>query len=131
MRGLVMSRTMWTSNRARASIFITLLLLQLFTPMSMSNVSASPQTDISTNIDLNLLNEIGINPSGEIENGWIEPSQALSQIDLHYRDANVIPIGDWVEWTGSSNFIQGWYVITHTFPLPTEWKYELRDAGID
>ena len=97
MRGLVMSRTMWTRNRARASIFIALLLLQLFTPMGMSNVSASPQTDISTNIDLNLLNEIGINPSGEIENGWIEPSHALSQIDLHYRDANVIPIGDWVE----------------------------------
>ena len=126
-----MSRTMWTRNRARASTFIALLLLQIITPMGMTNVSASPQTDISTNVDLNLLNDIGINPTGEIENGWIEPSQALSQIHLHYRNANVIPIGNWAEWTGSSNYIQGWYVITHTFPLPTEWKYELRDAGID
>ena len=87
-----MSRTMWTRNRARASTFIALLLLQIITPMGMTNVSASPQTDISTNVDLNLLNDIGINPTGEIENGWIEPSQALSQIHLHYRNANVIPI---------------------------------------
>ena len=131
MRGQVMSRTMWTRNRARASTFIALLLLQIITPMGMTNVSASPQTDISTNVDLNLLNDIGINPTGEIENGWIEPSQALSQIHLHYRNANVIPIGNWAEWTGSSNYIQGWHVITHTFPIPTEWKYELKEAGID
>ena len=131
MRGLVIPRTMWTAGRTRASTFIVLLLLQIISPFGMVNASATPQTDISTNVDLNLLNDIGINPTGEIKNGWIEPSQAVSQIDLHYRDANVIAIENWAEWTESSNFIQGWYVITHTFPIPTEWKYELRDAGID
>ena len=131
MRGRVMSSTMWTKRCVRASIFIALLLLQIITPLGMVNVSASPQTDISTNVDLVLLNDIGINPSGDIKNGWIEPSQSISQIDLHFRDANVIALENWVDWTESSDYIQGWYVITHSFPLPTEWKYELQDAGID
>ena len=75
-------RTMWTARRTRASTFIVLLLLQIISPFGMENASATPQTDISTNVDLNLLNNIGINPTGEIKNGWVEPSQALSQIDL-------------------------------------------------
>ena len=83
---------MWNRNRARATTFIALLLIQIITPLAMINVNASPQTNITTNVDLNLLSDIGINPSGEVENGWIESSQALSQIDLHYRNANVIPI---------------------------------------
>ena len=126
-----MSCTMWNRNRIRASGFIALLLLQIMTPFGMINASASPQTDISTNVDLNLLSDIGIHPSGDVENGWIESSQALSQINLQFRNANVIPLDNWGEWTESSNYIQGWYVITHTFPIPTEWKYELKEAGID
>jgi hypothetical protein len=122
---------MWNRNRVRASAFITLLLVQIITPLAMINVSASPQTNITTNVDLDLLTEIGIHPSGDVENGWIEPSKALSQINLLYRNANVIPLDSWVEWTESSNYIQGWYVITHTFPIPTEWKFELQESGID
>ena len=122
---------MWNRNRARATTFIALLLIQIITPLAMTNVSATPQTNITTNVDLNLLNDIGINPSGDVENGWFEPSQALSQINLQYRNANVIPLDNWADWTESSNYIQGWYVITHTFPIPTEWKYELKESGID
>ncbi|MDG1551183.1 MAG: S8 family serine peptidase, partial [Candidatus Poseidoniaceae archaeon] len=122
---------MWNRNRVRASTFIALLLVQIITPLAMINVSASPQTNITTNVDLDLLSEIGIHPSGDVENGWIEPSKALSQINLLYRNANVIPLDSWGEWTESSNYIQGWYVITHTFPIPTEWKSELQESGID
>ncbi|MDP6334231.1 MAG: hypothetical protein QF479_06310 [Candidatus Poseidoniaceae archaeon] len=77
---------MWNRNRIRASGFIALLLLQIMTPFGMINASASPQTDISTNVDLNLLSDIGIHPSGDVENGWIESSQALSQINLQFRN---------------------------------------------
>ena len=63
--------------------------------------------------------------------GWFNPTDGIGEINLLYRDMGVIAVEDWSEWTSQSSKLTGWYVLTHEYPIPTEWFNELDDAGID
>ena len=112
-------------------IFTVLLLVQVFAPISFAAESNTPKINADTSVDLDLLNTVGIQNSGEISNGWFDSANGVGNIDLLYRDAAVIATENWSAWTGQSNTLDGWYILTHTYPVPTEWFGELADSGID
>ena len=105
-------------------------LSQLFAPMAFANEAEIPESVVNQSEQLDLLKKIDITPSNELINGWFSPDHSAGEITLLYRDASVIPIENWIEWTGVDS-LNGRYVITHEFPVPTEWRYQLMDAGID
>ena len=112
-------------------IFTVLLLVQVFAPISFAAEPNTPKINADTSVDLDLLNTVGIQNSGEISNGWFDSANGVGNIDLLYRDAAVIATENWSAWTGQSNTLDGWYILTHTYPVPTEWFGELADSGID
>jgi hypothetical protein len=126
-----MSRNMWGHNRLKASTFIVLMMMQVFSPIASANIPTNPQSIISTSVDLELMEKIGLKASGELENGWFDPEDSSGEIDLLFRQSSVVGLEHWVDWTDSNDVLDGWYILTHSYPIPTEWKYELADSGID
>ncbi|MEZ8079169.1 MAG: hypothetical protein QMC53_06100, partial [Candidatus Poseidoniaceae archaeon] len=106
-------------------------MVQVFAPISFAAEPNTPKINADTSVDLDLLNTVGIQNSGEISNGWFDSANGVGNIDLLYRDAAVIATENWSAWTGQSNTLDGWYILTHTYPVPTEWFGELADSGID
>ena len=118
-------------HRLHAMTFTVLLLIQVFAPVSFATEPNAPKINTDTSVDLDLLNTVGIQNSGDMSNGWFDSASGVGSIDLLYRDAAVIATEDWSAWTGQSNTLDGWYILTHTYPVPTEWFGELADSGID
>ena len=118
-------------HRLHAMTFTVLLLIQVFAPISFATETNTPKINTDTSVDLDLLNTVGIQNSGDMSNGWFDSASGVGSIDLLYRDAAVIATEDWSAWTGQSNTLDGWYILTHTYPVPTEWFGELADSGID
>ena len=117
------------ASRTRVSTFLVCLMLaQLATPLAMSQ--PLPSIEIRTDADLELLSEVGIVPSKEHAQGWYEPSEGVGTVDLLYRHATVTPLQDWTERT-QENILEGNYVFTHSFPVPSEWVTRLAEAGIN
>jgi hypothetical protein len=122
---------MTQSHRMRAMIFSALMLIQVLAPITYAAPSLDAEMAIETEVDLDLLRAIGLAPSGDMEHGWFNPVDGVGEINLLYRDMGVIAVEDWSEWTSQSSKLTGWYVLTHEYPIPTEWFNELDDAGID
>ncbi|MAI40227.1 MAG: hypothetical protein CMA09_02885 [Euryarchaeota archaeon] len=122
---------MTTTRRMRAITFSALMLIQVIAPITYAAPSSSPNIEIETDADLDLFSSIGLAPSGDIAHGWFDADDGAGSIHLLYRDAGVVAVEDWNAWTGQSNKLSGWFVLTHQVPIPTEWFYELADAGID
>ena len=122
---------MTTTPRVRAIIFSALMLIQVLAPITYAAPSLEAEMAIETEVDLDLLSAIGLAPSGDMANGWFNPTDGIGEINLLYRDMGVIAVEDWSEWTSQSSKLTGWYVLTHEYPIPTEWFNELDDAGID
>ena len=116
---------------AQAITFSALMLIQILAPITYAAPSLGPDLAIDTDVDLDLLSAIGLSPSQEAAHGWFNPTDGVGEINLLYRDAGVTAVDDWSEWTGQNSKLNGWYVLTHELPIPTEWFYELEDAGID
>ena len=99
-------------------------------PMALANDTDVPKTFATSSTELEDLKSISIEPSYELSNGWFSSEYSAGEITLLYRDASVVPIDNWIEWTGQ-DALSGQYVITHQFPVPTEWKHQLSQQGID
>jgi len=122
---------MTPTHRMRAITFSALMLIQVLAPITYASPSSEPAISIETDIDLELFSQVGLSPSKTPANGWFEPEEGAGELNLLHRDAGVVAIEDWSEWTGQSSILNGWFVLTHEFPVPTEWFYQLDDAGID
>jgi len=109
---------------------LILLLIQITAPLASSLVSPPLNSEIVTNADLTSLNALGITPSGLVEDGWFADEFAAGQVNLLYRDANLLSVDDWASVSGSST-ISGWHVLSHSYPVPSEWFGQLADAGIE
>ena len=99
-------------------------------PMALADETEIPTALVTQSTELNELELISIQPSHELANGWFSSEHSAGEITLLYRDASVVPIDNWIEWTGI-DALSGHYVITHEFPVPTEWKHQLSQHGID
>ena len=109
---------------------LILLLIQTTAPLASALVSPPLNSEIVTSADLTSLNMLGVAPSGLAENGWVADEFASGQVNLLYRDANLLSVEDWASAIGSST-ISGWYVLSHSYPVPSEWFGQLADAGIE
>ena len=98
-------------------------------PIALADDTDVPKTFATSSIELEDLKSISIEPSYELSNGWFSSDYSAGEITLLYRDASVVPIDNWIEWTGQ-DALSGHYVITHQFPVPTEWKHQLSQQGI-
>ena len=115
--------------RARVSTFLVCLMLaQLAAPFAMSQ--PLPAIDVNTDAELDLLAQIGILPTKEHAQGWYDPAEGIGSIDLLYRQATITPLEDWPERT-QEKVLNGNYVLTHTYPVPSDWLLDLGQAGID
>ena len=114
--------------RARVSTFLVCLMLaQLATPFAMSQ--PLPAIEVHTDAELDLLSQVGIVPTKEHAQGWYDPSEGVGTIDLLYRQATITPLEDWSERT-QEKVLNGNYVLTHTYPVPSDWVVDLEEAGI-
>lgn len=109
---------------------LVILLIQTTAPLAGALVSPPLKSEVVTNADLSTLELVGVSPSGLAENGWIADDFAVGQVGLLYRDANLLSVDDWASASGSST-ISGWYIISHSYPVPSEWFGQLADAGIE
>ena len=116
-----------TNNTVMVCLFF---LCQIMAPMALAHDTDVPKAFATSSAELEDLKSISIEPSYELSNGWFSPEYSAGEITLLYRDASVVPIDNWVEWTGQ-DALSGQYVITHEFPVPTEWKHQLSQQGID
>ena len=116
------------ASHIRVSTFLVCLMLaQLATPFAMSQ--PLPVIEVNTDAELDLLAQVGIVPTNEHAQGWYDPSEGLGTIDLLYRQATVTPLEEWPERT-QERVLSGNYVITHAYPIPSDWVVELEEAGI-
>ena len=111
-------------------ILLILLLVQTTAPLAGALASPPINSEIVTNADLSTLELVGVSPSGLPENGWIADEFAVGQVNLLYRDANLLSPDDWASVSGSST-ISGWHILSHSYPVPSEWFGQLADAGIE
>jgi hypothetical protein len=95
-----------------------------------SSSSPQPGIIIETNAELDILSQLGINPTKAHAEGWYDAEDGIGTIDLLYRDATVTSVEDWPE-RAKESVLSGYYVLTHTYPVPTHWEGELKEAGID
>ena len=118
------------TRRMRVSFFlVTIMLTQLIAPLASSN-SSQPGIIVDTDAELDILSQLGINPTKSHAEGWYNAEEGVGTIGLLYRDATVTPVEDWPE-RANENVLSGYYILTHTYPVPTEWEGELKEAGID
>ena len=97
--------------------------------MAIAKEAEIPSIIVEQTEQLEGLNDVGIIPSEELINGWFGNEFAAGEITLLYRSPSIIPIENWAQWTGL-DLLDGRFIITHEFPVPTEWKYQLSDNGI-
>ena len=118
-------------SRQSALVLCVLFLLQIIAPLASANGEDTQDLVIETSADLELLAALGITPKQTPEYGWQAEDESRDTIFLLYRDAATIAPEEWQEYTGQSDVLTGWYFLTHDFPIPTEWWYELNSKGID
>ena len=105
-------------------------ILQLVAPLTIADGGNPPQVVVGDSEQIDSLDRIGITPSQELINGWFDSEHSAGEITLLYRTLSVIPIEQFTQWTGET-ILDGRYIITHQLPVPTEWRYELAEYGID
>ena len=89
---------------------------------------ASSSTD--TEAALAWLEQLNIAPSDAAQHGWVSPDQTAGTTHLLYRDVALIAPSDWTEETGQQR-VEGFHILGHTYPVPSDWFLDLAAAGID
>ncbi len=119
------------AQRIRVSFFlVSIMLVQLMAPLTSAKSNIQPEIIIDTNAELDMFSQLGINPTKAHAEGWYDAEDGIGTIDLLYRDATVTSVEDWPE-RAKESVLSGYYVLTHTYPVPTHWEGELKEAGID
>ncbi|MGY8701174.1 MAG: S8 family serine peptidase [Candidatus Poseidoniales archaeon] len=111
-----------SSHYRRALVVLSIFLIQSFSPLAVPTL-AQKSDAVSTQADLEGLEQIGIVPIFDGEHGW---NGDAGQVWLRYRNAETILIENW-----PSNSVDGWLVLQHSYPVPTTWVDELSNAGIE
>ena len=120
---------MQRQKRRTSILFFSLLLVQVLSPLAFAQ-GTDASSDVDTNADLGLLQQLNIEPTATAVHGWLSEDDAAGTSGLLYRDIGLVAPGDWTEQTGQDR-VNGYHILGHTYPVPSEWHGELADAGID
>jgi len=110
----------------RAEVIVMIFLLSLLSPFAQAvDETMIIVTGDDTNADLETLSQLGISPIADVEHGWGEADSETGQVWLYYRNANLVPTADWPD-----SIIEGWTILHHDYPVPSQWRAQLATAGI-
>mgnify|MGYP006082891219 FL=1 len=126
-----LTSTMTQNRRRHAVMFSALMIIQVLAPITFIGAAESPDIGVESTVDFDLFSTVDLHPNGDIIHGWFDASEGAGSVDLLYRDASVVPIDQWSEWSGMGQTIDGWFILTHSFPVPSPWFHQLADAGIE
>ena len=121
---------MRSRNSKTSLLILAIFLIQILAPTISADGPNQPKVVVQNNEHYSLMEEIGVIPNGELASGWFESELAAGQINLLYRQASVVAIENWIDWTDTDT-LSGYFVLTHEFPVPSEWRYQLQEAGIE
>ncbi len=62
--------------------------------------------------------------------GWYGDSANIGSASLFYRTATYVPMKDWTDRIGE-RVVDGWHVIGHDYPVPSNWKSQLQENGVE
>ena len=109
---------------------MTLMFLQVLAPIAWASTDTSNSLDMSTNANTEALQQIGISPTADAEHGWLETEEGVSSTHLLYRDVTMISPDEWTSATGVQT-VDGFHILSHSYPVPTSWFGELQAMGIE
>ena len=118
-------------RQVRVSVFLTvLMMMQLLLPLAAASTATNEPLDVDTEADLVLLSQLGIAPTPDAKHGWLPVDSGSDVSSLQYRDLTLVSPSDWTSQTGESQ-LSGFHILSHTYPVPSEWFHQLAKAGID
>ena len=85
---------MQTQRRRTSLVFMTLLLVQVLSPLAFAGAEQSsyePETDAA----LEWLEQVGVSPIATAEYGWMSSEDASGETALRYRDVQLVPPTEW------------------------------------
>jgi len=115
-----------------SGLLLCLLIVQAMAPLTgaWSSRDDISVTQDDTEAPLGLLEQMNIRPIADSAHGWGELDSDVYAVGLIHRDAAPVPISDWVDSTGQRS-VDGWVILQHQWPVPTEWFGDLAKAGIE
>ncbi|MDP6640225.1 MAG: hypothetical protein QF817_04065, partial [Candidatus Poseidoniaceae archaeon] len=115
-----------------SSLLLCLLLIQAFSPLTAAWSSSEKisVTQEDTDAPLYQLSKMNISPISDSAHGWGSLDDSLLPVQLIHRNAAPVAVSDWVEETGQRT-VEGWAVLQHEWPVPTDWFSNLSAAGIE
>ncbi len=119
---------MLRQRRSATILFSTLMLVQVLSPLAMVSGQTS-HPDPQTEADLDGLAQLGIAPMATAEYGWLSQDAGSDVTHLLFRDLTLISPTAWTDLTGEDR-VDGFHVLSHAYPVPSDWHGELAAAGI-
>jgi len=111
-------------------IALTLILIFPSWAIAASGNSDEDINSIETNADLKSLAQMNIFPNNDLSSGWnLGNLDDNENIMLRFRNADPISLSQWSTHFG--DLVEGWHILQHSMPVPSEWLGELNNAGID
>ena len=111
-------------------ITLTLILILPSWSVTATNQQGISDEEIVTDADITTLAEIGVFPNLDYSSGWaLDDSDESNGIKLRFREANPISLDQWSNSFG--DIVNGWNILQHSMPVPTEWITQLENAGIE
>ncbi len=115
----------------RVSFFVVFLFLtQLFLPTITVQGFVQPSIEANTEADLDTLAILNIYPTAAVEYGWSSNQFIEETVGFLYRDSAPLTPSQYVIATGS-DIVSGYHILTHTYPVPTNWVKDLANNGIE
>ena len=105
------------------------MVLQVLSPLAFASAAEqnpAPETDA----DLEALAQLGITPTATAEYGWLPADSGSDVSRLIYRDVTLVAPVDWEDRTGET-VVDGFHILSHTYPVPSDWHGRLANAGIE
>ena len=127
-----------SGNGARIHLSLLLTALMLMPTMLALASFSHEQEEMGTessplrSSDKNLgayLGQLGVPQTNDVSHGWNVEGN-IGEAALYHRTAAYVPIQDWTAKTGE-RIVSGWHTLGHDYPIPSDWKSELSDLGID
>jgi len=111
-------------------IALTLIFIFPSAAITASGQSNIESDSIDTNADLISLATMNVFPNLDLSSGWnIGGLDDDASIELRYRNANPISPTQWSSEFG--DVVNGWHILQHSMPVPSEWLGSLKNAGIE
>ena len=125
------SRTNSTISLLLTFIFLSPLILTIATSSDYSILQEEDQNSKSVESMIYVPNKhpIGLQDISDPSHGWPDIDN-IGEAWLFYRTAYYIPIDEWKDVT-DEQIINGWHVLAHDYPVPSNWKEELSSIGVD